>query len=119
MAKEISYEFIRGDTKTLSKFRPTDKDGNPLTLTELDQIYFTMKNENKVAVVKKKIGNGITLEDDGYYHISLNAVDTQDLPAGNYVYDIELDLNDTYLWVRTLLQGDITLLEGVTQKGDR
>ena len=119
MAKEISYEFIRGDTKALRKFRPTDKDGNPIELTELDQIYFTMKNSSKQAVVKKKISNGINLEEDGYYHIVLNAVDTQDLPAGNYEYDIELDLNATYLYVNTLITGEISLLEGVTQKGDR
>lgn len=119
MAKEISYEFIRGDTQVLRKFRPTDENKEPIVLTDLDQIYFTMKNANQEAVVKKKIGNGVNLEEDGYYHITLNATDTQDLPAGNYMYDIELDLALVNLFVSTLIEGEISLLEGVTQKGDR
>lgn len=119
LPKEISYEFIRGDTQKLKPFKAVNKEGEEVTLTELDNIYFTMKNSNKEAVVKKKINDGIILGEDGKYHITLNAVDTQDLPAGNYVYDIELDLNDTYLYVNTLITGDIVLLEGVTQKEDR
>ena len=64
MSKVINYEFKRGDTKVLNKFRPTDANGEPLTLTPLDQIYFTMKDTSQVAVIKKKIGSGITLGDD-------------------------------------------------------
>ena len=30
MPKEIDYEFKRGDTKALKKFRPVDINNNPL-----------------------------------------------------------------------------------------
>lgn len=119
MAKTIDYEIKRGDTKLLNKFRVTDKEGTVLTLSPSDQLYFTMKNANKQAVVKKKIGNGITLGDDGYYHITLEATDTEDLAIGTYVYDIELDLNLTNTFVNTIIEGEITLNEDVTLKGDR
>lgn len=119
MAKTIDYEFIRGDTKVLNKFRPTDSNGEPLELSSTDQIYFTMKNANNVAVIKKKIDNGITLGEDGYYHITLEAVETQDLAVGSYTYDIELDLNLETLFVQTLIEGEIELTQDTTTKGDR
>lgn len=119
MAKTIDYEFIRGDTKVLNKFRVTDKDGTVLTLSPTDQLYFTVKNSNKVAVIKKKIGSGITLGPDGYYHITLESTDTEDLALGTYMYDIELVLNVIPTFVSTIIEGEITLDEDITTKGDR
>jgi len=119
MAKTIDYDIKRGDTKYLNKFRVTDKDGTVLNLSPSDQLYFTMKNSNKQAVLKKKIGSGITLGDDGYYHITLESTDTEDLEVGTYMYDIELDLNLTKTFVNTIIEGEITLNEDVTLKGDR
>lgn len=119
MPKTIDYEFKRGDTKVLNKFRPTDNNGTPLKLSSTDQIYFTMKKgTNGNAVVKKSINNGIKLEDDGYYHITMYPEDTQDLSAGNYVYDIQLNLNLTNLFVKTLIEGEITLLQDITTRRD-
>lgn len=120
MSKIIDYEFKRGDTKALEKFKVTDKNGEIITLGQEDKIFFTFKkNENGVALIKKSIGNGITLGEDGYYHIILNAGDTANLQAGTYKYDIELDLNNNPLFVSTLIEGEIELLQDVTQEGDR
>ena len=119
MAKTQDYEFTRGDTKVLNKFRAIDKNGEVLNLSNSDQIYFTMKNANKVAVLKKKIGDGVILGDDNYYHITLEAEDTQDLDVGTYSYDIELDLALEELFVKTLVEGEITLDQDITTKGDR
>lgn len=47
MPKTIDYEFKRGDTKALKKFRPTDSEGNVLILSDLDKLYFTMKKTEK------------------------------------------------------------------------
>lgn len=119
MPKIIDYEFKRGDTKVLNKFRPTDNNGTPLKLSATDQIYFTMKKgTNGNAVVKKSINNGIILEDDGYYHITMHPDDTQDLSNGIYVYDIQLNLNLTNLFVKTLIEGEITLLQDITTRRD-
>lgn len=122
MAKTIDYEFKRGDTKLLKKFRPVDQNGNVLQLTNLDNIYFTMKrNENGTAIIKKKINNGITYGSDGYYHITLQANETANLPAGTYKYDIELDIynSQSQLIVNTIIEGEIELTQDVTQEGDR
>lgn len=120
MAKTIDYEFKRGDTKVLNKFRPTENNGNPLELSDVDQIYFTMKkNEQGNAILKKSINNGITLGEDGYYHITLEAEDTSELDAGTYKYDIELNLMLDKLFVKTLIEGEITLLQDITTEGDR
>lgn len=78
-----------------------------------------MKNSNEEAIIKKKINNGITLGEDGYYHITLEATDTEDLAVGTYPYDIELDLDLTPTFVNTIIKGEITLNEDVTLKGDR
>lgn len=120
MSKTIDYEFKRGDTKVLKKFRPIDNNGQVLNLSNTDNIYFTMKKDERgKAILKKSINNGITLEDDGYYHITLNAEDTGELNAGTYKYDIELNLNLETLFVNTLIEGEITLLQDITTKGDR
>ena len=120
MAETIDYEFKRGDTKALMKFRPTDNNGQPLNLSENDQIYFTMKkNENGKAILSKTINNGINLQNDGYYHITLEADDTSSLPVDTYKYDIELNINSHKLFVKTLIEGEITLLQDITTKGDK
>ena len=116
MSKTIDYEFKRGDTKRLNKFRPVDKNGNVLELTNADNIYFTMKkNENGTAIIKKSIGNGITYGSDGFYHIALQANETANLSKGTYKYDIELDLNLDTPYVNTIIEGEIELLQDVTQ----
>ena len=120
MAEVIDYEFKRGDTKVLRKFRPTDNNGQPLNLNSTDQIYFTMKkDENGKAIIKKSINNGIYLEDDGYYHITMEADDTSELVADTYKYDIEMNLNLEKRFARTLIEGEITLLQDITSKEDR
>ena len=120
----INYEFKRGDTKRLNKFNLLDKSGEPITLTANDNIYFTMKHKGDTEVlVKKSIGKGIELGDDGYYHITIEPEDTEDLELGpgiKFEYDIELDMIvDSNLVVKTLFGGKITLLRDVTLKGDR
>lgn len=120
MSKVIDYEFKRGDTKKLNKFRPTDKNGEVLVLSNTDNIYFSMKkDENGKAILKKSINNGIILEDDGYYHITLEADETVDLSVGTYKYDIELVLNLERQFVQTIIEGEITLTQDITTKGDR
>ena len=57
MVKTIDYEFPRGDTYALRKFRITDINNNVIELTGKDQLYFTVKtdsNSNKVLIQKRK-----------------------------------------------------------------
>jgi hypothetical protein len=120
----INYEFKRGDTKKLNKFNLVDSAGEPITLTANDNIFFTMKLRNTTeAIVKKSIDNGIELGEDGYYHITLEPEDTEELEVSSdkkYVYDIELNMIVSgKLVVKTLFEGKIKLLKDITLKGDR
>ena len=120
MSKTIDYEFKRGDTNVLKKFRVKDKNDNLMELTENEQLYFTMKinpNSNQV-LIQKRINDGIYLEEDGYYHITLEPSETSKLNYGTYVYDIELKSISPKLFVKTLIEGTITLTDEVTWEED-
>ena len=113
----MDLEFTRGDTKAF-KFKLQDKNKQPLNLTGSDNLYMTVKkdiNSNKI-IFQKRTGNGIELKDDGYYHVTINPDDTNDLPYGQYGYDIELKTGTGI--VKTLVVGTITLTEEYTFKGD-
>lgn len=120
MAKTIDYEFKRGDTTNLKKFRITDKNGEVITLGTTEQLYFTVKkNANSSDVLlQKKIDDGITLGEDGYYHITIESVDTSNLDYGNYQYDIELKSTNPKEIVKTIIDGTITLTDEITWRGD-
>ena len=116
MVKTIDYEFPRGDTYPLRKFRVTDKNKKVIQLTNKEQLYFTVKtdaNSNKVLFQKRK-NEGIELGEDGYYHITLDPADTNNLDYGTYVYDIQLKSTNSKVLVKTLFEGTITLTNEVT-----
>lgn len=118
--EKINYKFKRGDSYLLNAFKIQDKEEKDLILEENDNIYFTLKPmEEDTPLVKKSIGNGIELGEDGFYHLPMLPEDTQDLVADRYRYDIELDLNLETLFVRTIIEGTIDLTQDVTEEGDR
>lgn len=117
---KINYSFKRGDSRRLNAFKVQDIEGQDIILNEGDNIYFTIKPmEENIALVKKSIGNGIELGEDGYYHLPMLPEDTQDLDVDLYRYDIELNLNVEPLFVRTIVEGTINLTQDVTEEGDR
>ena len=111
----MDLEFTRGDTQFL-RFQLKDGEGNLLKLTESDNLYFTVKqNQNsKKILIQKKYPESIQYE-DGYYIFVLNSEDTSELAYGTYQYDIELKTGD---YVKTLGFGTITLTEEITHRGD-
>lgn len=120
MVKTIDYEFPRGDSFLLKKFRVTDKNKNVIKLTEAEQLYFTVKtdsNSNKVLIQKRK-NEGIELGEDGYYHTTIEPRDTNNLEYGTYVYDIQLKSTNEKTFVKTLFNGTITLTDEVTWEVD-
>lgn len=114
----MDFEFTRGDTKPLLKFKLKDKNGEDLELSSTDKLYFTVKKDanSNTVIIQKTIDNGITISDDGYIHVRLESDDTAELPYGQYGYDIELKTAEGI--VKTLLIGTITLTEEFTFKGD-
>lgn len=114
----MDFEFTRGDTKPLLKFKLKDKEGNLLKLADTDKLYFTVKqnSNSKKILIQKKLGDGITITDDGYIHIRLESNDTAGLNYGQYGYDIEIKTGTGI--VKTLAIGSITLTEEYTFKED-
>lgn len=114
-------QFRRGDTFRF-KFQRLDIEKQVLTQTNSPaQIYFTVKyntHQTNVCFQKTLIedseasNNTITFDStDNYYHIIIEPEDTNNLPFGNYIYDIEV-ITDNYK--KTVSVGILTLLEEVT-----
>lgn len=107
----IEWTFFRGDTcEKMINISGWNK--------EIDQMYFTMKKEekDKDIVLQKKLGNGITKvtdEEIESYLLVINATDTDDLLTDyGYVFDIEIVSGSIK---RTIVKGTITLTTDITQ----
>ena len=113
----MDFEFPRGDTK-LFKFQLKDKNGEIVSLSDTDMLYFTVKRDpySSIALFQKVIGDGIELGDDGFYHVTISPSDTNSLAYGSYGYDIEIKTGDGI--VKTLTIGTITLTEEYTFAGN-
>lgn len=113
----MDFEFTRGDTKVF-KFKLIDKNGEELSLSDADKLFFTVKKtaSSKNITFQKTLNNGIELKDDGYYYVTIKPDDTSDLSYGDYGYDIEIKTSTGI--VKTLILGTITLTEEYTFKGD-
>lgn len=104
-------ELIRGDSLSL-KFKRLDANGEPIT-TEADEVYFTIKrNTTTEDVVFQKTLEDMTFDNDGTYHIAILPQDTEELPYGDYVYDLEICVGDDYK--KTISIGNFKILEEVT-----
>ena len=120
MAENRDYTFKRGDTCVFDKFRLTFN-GEPIELSDKDQIFFTMKEsyDDKTMInVKKKIGDGIYLKDDGYYHLVMRPEDTEELPCGKYMYDIQFTHMSPVRYVKTIIEGTVRITKEITRRED-
>ena len=100
----------RGDTKKF-KFQRKDKNQNVI-MVEPDKIYVTFKfGSEETPLFQKTIDNIIFNETTGYYHVTINPEDTNNLPFGILKYDIEIIVAGN---VKTIYVGELELLEEVT-----
>lgn len=103
-------EFYRGDTYSF-KFQ---RKRNGEVVTELpNKIYFTVKasNYSNKFIFQKSLENGITVDEDNYYHVLINPEDTNGLLYSTYYYDIEV-ITDTYK--KTIASGELKFKEETT-----
>lgn len=102
----------RGDID-YERFLINDPDGTTTT-TDFDDIYFTVKKtfNDKNYYFQKSLRNG-TIEKlgSGDYQIKIERVDTQNMPFGRYVFDIQLSYRDLLTETFT---GDFDLLPEAT-----
>ena len=110
---DLNLEFTRGDTFTFG-----------IVLYELGQnldgAKFTCKQnvDDETPVFQKTLGSGVTLEkvdmDDYTYKIRVAPADTEDLEAGKYFYDFQIEVGQD---VFTILKGVLTLEADVSERG--
>ena len=102
-------QLTRGDTKALKFQRKSE---GQVIKTVADNIYFTVKKNNSTNdVIFQKTINDMTFDDEGFYHFTINPIDTNNLSYGEYVYDIEVKIDN---YVKTIAQGTLSITKEVT-----
>lgn len=101
--------ITRGDIKKI-KFQRR-KEGQPI-LEKADKIYFTVKETHyKKEVVIQKTIDDMEFDEQGYYHLIITPEDTNELKYGEYVFDIEVIVEE---YKKTLIKGTFKIEEEVT-----
>lgn len=111
----VNINIIRGDTAKF-KFQRRDKN-NEIITTLPEKLYFTVKVDYSTEkyVLQKSLGNGIEVDEDNWYHVTVQPEDTANLPYHQYVYDIEVVTEE---YTKTVAKGYLLLSEEVTFKGN-
>lgn len=108
----MKIKMPRGDIRNI-KFSINDA-SNEIVSIDFDEIYFTCKktfNDSDILFQKKLTDGSITKGEDGFYHLTIKPVDTDNLKYGNYVFDIELILGD---FIKQTTIGELMLTNEVT-----
>ncbi len=90
--------FIRGDSYLFKVWIGHKNDHTPIQYVDVDTIFITFKentSKNSRILFQKQLSD-ITIDEDGYCHISFNPSDTEELPYGKYYFDIEITLTNGY-----------------------
>ena len=107
--KRISFK--RGDTYAF-KFQRLDAEDNVIEIVSQNMWFTVKKNYNTTdKILQKTLEDGIVFDENFYYHVLINSVDTRDLKYGDYVYDIQVENNGV---VSTIAIGQFTLEQEVT-----
>lgn len=79
----------RGDTRSY-KFTRLDPQGEVITAIP-DSLYFTVKTSyNTPNFVIQKTLDDMTIDEENVYHFTIEPNDTEQLPYGTYVFDIQV-----------------------------
>lgn len=94
---ELSIVMPRGDVRPF-KFGVYEPDGETISDIEFDDIFFTVKKNasDLKFVFQKRLSDGTisAKDEDGLYGVVIEAADTDPLPFGEYVFDIEVFKNN-------------------------
>lgn len=91
----MNLKITRGDTcKYVLELKT--KNNVDVEVSNISSIFFTVKEnvKNTEYLFQKKLNDGISLEDDGRYHITINSKDTDNLSFGTYYYDIQINFKN-------------------------
>ena len=82
--------------------------------SDLSSAYFSVKKNytDESYTLQKSLNNGIAKNEDGSYNIKVNPIDTENVEAGKYLYDVQIGIeNDVF----TILKGTLNIEQGVTE----
>lgn len=104
--------ITRGDSGAYT-FTRRDDNGNPI-LTSPETLFFTVKQsyDCESALFQKTISD-MTLDSEGAWHFTIDPADTENLPYGMYVYDIEVT-DDDGAYVATIAKGTLSVTKEST-----
>lgn len=114
MAKnDTNITMVRGDTLALG-IELYDDDGELLT-DDLTGAYFSCKadSDDEEYVFQKSLSDGISKRSTGVYSVRVAPEDTEDLEAGVYYYDLEIQISSD---VYTPIKGKLTLETDITRE---
>ena len=105
----------RGDLRQVAFTIRSPDDGSPIT--DFSEIFFTVKKtyKDRLFLFQKRLTKGdIVLNEEDGYQFTILPKDTDKLPFGEYVYDIEVvreeDIKQTFAG-RLLLSEEVTYSE--------
>lgn len=104
-----NIEYVRGDSCLIGlTFKSYEG--------RIDYMFFTVRESETKRTIIKSLNNGIKLQEDGKYIITLNPSDTNDMiPQCNYKYDIEIKIGD---FTKTIALGEMILEQDQTLPED-
>lgn len=111
----LYIEMPRGDIRNV---QVTIFNNDSHSDVEFDEIYVTFKKNSldEPFLFQYKLSAGTVWEvDTGIYEFKIRAADTENLPAGGYVFDIELIYNGT---IKQTTVGILKLTQDVTHTDD-
>ena len=85
---------------------------------EVENMYFTIKRDASTEFIKqKKLNDGITIKDEGYYLINLTAEETEEMNFNNlFKYDIKIVKNSLE---KTIVMGDFMVTVDYTRRAEQ
>lgn len=102
-----NLSIVRGDTTSI---------GVTINGLESDpvELYFSVKRSynDKKYVFQKSLNDGIDTDGEYHYVVHVDPSDTETLVAGRYVYDVELNINNTIV---TPVKGEFEISSDVTR----
>lgn len=94
----------------------SDKNGNGYTLGDGEVILFGIKKNPNTDAAPIICRAAVASSTTGVYTISIRPEDTQELPPGNYYYDVGLESGGNFYPIIEI--SVLHLLPNVTKKGD-
>lgn len=104
---DTNITMVKGDTLTFNvEYENTDID--------LDSAYFSCKKNfaDTDYLFQRSLGSGIDKISNGLYAVHVLPENTENIPAGHYVYDFEVGIRRDKF---TILRGILTIQSSVTR----